>query len=142
MANQPGYFSKRIVVASFLVLTGFLIPACGGGGSEGGPAAPQYPAKTLSWEPPASYADSTPLNPATDLDSFEIYINESGTFSDVDKMAAVAAYDSQSSKVTTSFNLANLSPYLSKGVVYRVSLRAVTKNSVKSDFSPPATFSF
>jgi len=97
----------------------------------------------LSWEPPASYADNTPLNPATDLSSFEIYVNESGNFSDGDKeMAAFAAYDSQSGKVATSFNLANLSPYLSKGVVYHVSLCAVSKNNVRSGFSPSAAFSF
>jgi hypothetical protein len=44
--------------------------------------------------------------------------------------------------LTTSFNLANLAPYLSKGIAYRVSMRAVAVTGLKSDFSPPASFSF
>ncbi|NJD63562.1 MAG: fibronectin type III domain-containing protein [Deltaproteobacteria bacterium] len=125
-----------------LLLTTALISGCGGGGgsTSGGPA---LPAKTLSWQPPSSYADSTPLNPATDLDSFEIYVNESGVFTDTDKAdAALAAYNPGSGQVTTSFNLANLGPYLSMGTQYHVAVRAVAKNGLKSDFSPTAAFSF
>jgi len=116
-----------------------MVSGCGGGGSS----AEALPTKTLSWQPPASYADSTPLNPATDLDSFEIYVNENGVFSATDKPdAALAAYNPGSAQVTTSFNLANLGPYLSKGIQYHVAVRAVAKNGLKSDFSPSAAFSF
>jgi hypothetical protein len=129
----------------FLLLTTALISGCGGGGSadSGGSPGEALPAKTLSWQPPSSYADSTPLNPASDLDSFEIYVNENGVFSAADKAdAALAAYNPGSAQVTTSFNLANLGPYLSKGIQYHVAVRAVAKNGLKSDFSPSAAFSF
>ena len=57
---------------------------CGGGGetstSEGTPVPAEVPlpARMLSWEPPTSYVDATPMNPVTDLDRFEIYVNEIG----------------------------------------------------------------
>jgi hypothetical protein len=122
-------------------MTGFLFSGCGGGG--GGSTAEALPTKTLSWQPPESYADSTPLNPATDLESFEIYVNENGVFSATDSPdASLAAYNTGSGQVTMSFNLANLGPYLSKGIQYHVAVRAVAKNGLKSDFSPSAAFSF
>ncbi|MCL5883933.1 MAG: hypothetical protein M1377_01025 [Deltaproteobacteria bacterium] len=83
------------------------------------------------------------MNPLTDLDGFEIYVNESGSFSDGDTPdAVVSAVDPVTHTLTTSFNLANLSPYLSKGIAYRVSMRAVAITGLKSDFSPQASFSF
>jgi hypothetical protein len=83
------------------------------------------------------------LNPTNDLDRFEIYVNESGSFADADTPnAVVSAVDPATHTLTSSFNLANLAPYLSKGVVYRVSMRAVALTGLKSDFSPPASFSF
>ena len=92
---------------------------------------------------PSQYTDGTPLNPVADLDSYEIYINENGSFSNADnEMAAVSATDSGSGQPVTSFDLANLSPFLSQGVTYHVSIRTVALNGLKSDFSPPATFSF
>jgi hypothetical protein len=121
-------------------LTGFLISGCGGGGGSTGTS---FPSKTLSWEPPVSYADSTPLNPTADLDSFEIYVSESENFSAGNNAnAALAAYDPGTARITTSFNLANLGPYFSKGIVYHFSIRAVAKGGLKSDFSPCATLSF
>ncbi len=97
----------------------------------------------LSWSPPTAYTDSTPLNPTADLDSFEIYVNTSGSFSNADTpLAYVQAVDPASHLLTTEFNLANLGPYLSKGIVYHVSLRAVALTGAKSDFSPAASFSF
>ena len=83
------------------------------------------------------------MNPITDLDGFEIYVNESGSFSNGDiPKAVVSAVDPSTHTLTTSFNLANLGPYLSKGIAYRVSMRAVAITGLKSDFSPPASFSF
>ncbi len=90
-----------------------------------------------------SYTDATPMNPATDLDRFEIYVNESGAFNDTDTpQAVVSAIDPATHQVSVSFNLANLNSYLSQGPSYRVSLRAVAITGLKSDFSPPASFSF
>lgn len=83
------------------------------------------------------------MNPLTDLDGFEIYVNESGSFADADTPNAVlSAVDPATHTLTTSFNLADLAPYLSKGIAYRVSMRAVAVTGLKSDFSPTASFSF
>jgi hypothetical protein len=120
-----------------------ILSGCGGGGASSSGDGTPLPAKTLSWAPPESYTDSTSLNPLTDLDGFEIYVNESGSFSNGDiPKAIVSAVDPQTHTLTTSFNLANLGSYLSKGIVYRVSMRAVAITGLKSDFSPPASFSF
>lgn len=120
-----------------------ILSGCGGGGTSSSGDGTPLPAKILSWAPPNSYTDSSALNPVTDLDGFEIYVNETGVFSNEDHPnAVVSAVDPQTHTLTTSFNLANLSPYLSKGVVYRVSMRAVAITGLKSDFSPPASFSF
>ena len=120
-----------------------ILSGCGGGGTSSSGDGTPLPAKTLSWAAPESYTDSTSLNPITDLDGFEIYVNESGSFSNGDiPNAVVSAVDPQTHTLTTSFNLANLGPYLSKGIAYRVSMRAVAITGLKSDFSPPASFSF
>ena len=83
------------------------------------------------------------MNPMMDLNGFEIYVNESGTFADTDTPnAVVSAVDPSTHTLTTSFNLANLAPNLSRGIPYQVSMRAVAVTGLKSDFSPPASFSF
>jgi len=83
------------------------------------------------------------MNPVTDLDRFEIHVNETGTFTDADPpMAAVSAVDPATHTLTTSFNLANLSPHVKVGPQYYVSLRAVAITGLKSDYSPPVSFSF
>ena len=128
--------------SSFIILASLF--GCGGGGSgETSSGSPSLPPKILNWQPPTKFLDSSPLDPARDLGSFEIFINEDNLFSNADnEMAAVAATDPTTGKVCTSFNLANLAPFLSKGVTYHVAVRAVTMTGVKSDFSPSATFSF
>jgi hypothetical protein len=83
------------------------------------------------------------MNPVTDLDRFEIYVNETGTFTDADvPMAELLAVDSQTNTLATSFDLANLSPNVTAGPQYYVSLRAVAITGLKSDFSPGVSFSF
>jgi hypothetical protein len=83
------------------------------------------------------------LNPNTDLYQFEIYVNESGTFTETDSpLAAVSAVDPATKNLTTSFDLANPSSRLTVGPHYYVSLRAVALTGVKSSFSPPVSFSF
>jgi len=133
--------TRRILVIALWFMTATLI-GCGGGGSSSESGTP-LPAKTLSWEPPTSYVDTTAMNPVTDLDRFEIYVNESGSFTDADPpMAAVSAVDTATHSLTTSFNLANLGAHLTVGPHYYVSLRAVALTGLKSDFSPPVSFSF
>jgi len=83
------------------------------------------------------------MNPATDLDYFEIYVHESDIFADTDTpQAVIRALDPSTHALTTSFNLANLSPHVTVGPRYNVSLRAVAITGLKSEFSPPVTFSF
>jgi len=130
---------------------------CGGGGSAGsadsGGGSPPgdgsipgggiaLPARTLNWEAPSSYTDGTPMNPTTELDRFEVYVNETGSFNDTDTPQAIlGAVDPATRQLTASFNLANIAS-LTSGPRYWVSLRAVALTGLKSDFSPPATFSF
>jgi hypothetical protein len=112
------------------------------GGSESVGGEP-LPTKILSWNPPATYQDGSSLNPATDLDSYEIYVKETPNFTDTDnEMAALSATDKETGQICESFNLANLAPFISKGVTYHASIRAVGKNGMKSSFSPSASFSF
>ena len=128
----------------FSCAIGLLLSACGGGPSdEAGSTGGTLPAKTLSWEPPTSYSDGTPLDPVAELDRYEFYVKEDGNFSDADpEMAVLSAINQATGQVTTSFDLANLSPYISTGVTYQVSIRAVAKSGLKSDFSPSASFSY
>ena len=134
--------------AIFLALIASLVAfsGCGGGGgsssSEGTSGTP-LASKVLSWEAPTSYVDNSTMNPVTDLDRFEIYVNETGTFTDADvPMAELLAVDSQTNTLATSFDLANLSPNVTAGPQYYVSLRAVAITGLKSDFSPGVSFSF
>jgi hypothetical protein len=149
MARFRTRFALPLVM---LVLLGSLVGCGGGGGGSsavdislpptGGGGTP-LPAKILSWAAPESYTDNSSLNPITDLEGYEIYVNESGTFTDGDTpKAIVSAVDPSTHTLVSSFNLANLSPYLSAGISYKVSMRAVAVTGLKSDFSPPASFSF
>jgi hypothetical protein len=125
-----------------MILLGILSGCGGGGGDSSSGSGTPLPAKVLSWAAPDSYTDSTSLNPMTDLDTYEIYVNQSGSFTDSDTPSAiVSAVDTTTHTLTTSFNLANID-HLSMGVVYRVSMRAVAITGLKSNFSPSASFSF
>ena len=125
-----------------MILVGIL-SGCGGGGAPSSGDGSPLPAKTLSWAAPQAYTDNTSLNPLTDLAEYEIYVKESGSFADTDTPKAVInAVDPTTHTLTSSFNLANLAPYLSRGIPYHVSMRAVANTGLKSDFSPPASFSF
>jgi hypothetical protein len=75
------------------------------------------------------------LVPSRDLQGFEIYIKQDPSFGPADSAVATA------SPLDTTYNLANVSPPLSKGVTYYVSLRTVMVGGMKSDFSPAASFS-
>ena len=130
----------KIVSFAIFIAVVSVVAGCGGEGSGG---SELFPSKMVSWNPPSTYQDGSSLNPATDLDSYEIYVKEAPNFADTDnEMAALSATDKATGQVCTSFDLANLSPFLSEGVTYHVSIRAVAKNGLKSGFSPGATFSF
>lgn len=148
---MPARTRKILVLPLIAVLA--IFSGCGGGDSSpsesssstdsGNPPVAALPARTLSWESPTSYVDATPMNPVTELDQFEIYVNETGAFTDKDvPTAALGAVDPQTRTIASSFNLANLSPLVAAGPKYYVSLRAVALTGLKSDFSPPVSFSF
>ena len=145
------YRTRWILSLAAMLLLGILAGCGGGGTSSAGDGTPPpadgggtpLPAKTLRWAAPDTYTDNTSLNPLTDLAEYEIYVNESGSFADADAPSAVvSAVDTTTHTLTSSFNLANLAPYLSKGIAYRVSMRAVAVTGLKSEFSPPVSFSF
>jgi len=136
-------FQGKRAVMAIAVVTVSILAGCGGGGGGSSESGPVLPAKTLSWAPPTAYTDGTPLTPTADLESFEIYVKESGSFSDSDTpMAMVGAVNPQNGQLVTTFNLANLGPYINLGVQYQVTLRAVAITGAKSGFSAPAIFSF
>jgi len=129
-----------------VIITFSILAGCGGGGDTGtsssGGGNP-VPAKTLTWVAPVSYTDGTPLDPATELDSFEVYVRASGSFAESDTpLALVGAVDPLTGQISTSFNLANLGPFITPGIQYQVALRAVAITGAKSGFSGTALFSF
>ena len=134
--------STRIRKINFMLLITTLATfyGCGGGSSESGTP---LPARTLSWQAPTSYVDSSPMDPQSELDRFEVYVKTTDSFDDADPpAAAISAIDPTTRNVTSSFNLANLSPHVTEGPRYYVSLRAVALTGLKSAFSPPVSFSF
>jgi hypothetical protein len=137
-------FPHRKGIAALAIVYLAVIAGCGGGGSSSGSITPSpLPTKNLSWIPPTAYTDGTPLNPATDLDIFEIYVKQSGPFTSSDSpVALVGAVSPSTGQLVTSFNLANLGPFITPGIQYQVALRAVAIAGTKSGFSGPATFSF
>ena len=137
--RTPSRRTNHLVLA--LVLSMCLI-GCGGGGGETSPGVIPSTPLVLSWTPPESFADQTPLDPARDLAHYEIYINETGKFASTDPTTAtVSAVDPAKGDLVTSFDLANLGPFLSAGKTYFVSMQSVSNTGVKSDFSAAASFS-
>jgi hypothetical protein len=123
---------QKSILAAFAI-PGALLSACGGVG--GGSTSPSPVAMTVNWSPPKYFTDNTPLVPTRDLQGFEIYVKQDPSFGPADNPVATA------SPLDNMYNLANVSPPLSKGVTYFVSLRVVTVEGMKSDFSTTASFS-
>ena len=124
--------NKRILAV--LAILGAVHPACSGCGG-GSSTASSIAGKSVYWEAPQYFTDNTPLVPSRDLQGFEIYIRQDPSFGPADNPVATT------SPTDITYNLANVSPPLSKGVTYYVSLRTVTVMGMKSDFSPVASFS-
>jgi hypothetical protein len=125
---------KRGVILSAwrtLAIPAMCLVACGGGGSASPGAA-----TTLRWTPPQFYTDNAPLVPATELQRFEIYVRQDLSFAEADVPVASAPSSA------TSYDLGTLASSLSRGVTYYASVRAVTAEGEKSDFSTAASFSF
>lgn len=134
--RSPALFLPVILLVSALVFHG-----CGGGGEAAPAAGPAPVSKVLSWDPPQSFADQTPLDPSRDLAHYEIYVNESGNFSSADQTdATVSAVDPAGGRLVTSFDIANLGAFLTPNVKYYISMKSVSVTGVKSDFSPAVSF--
>ena len=114
------------------LLFAVLLVSCSGGGGGG---SPSLPSKTVYWAPPQSFSDGTPLVPSRDLQGYEIYVKQDLPFVPADNPVATP------SPLESSFYLGKITPPLSHGVTYYLSLRTVTADGMKSDFSPPVSFS-
>jgi hypothetical protein len=144
---------KRFAAMKML-LGGFaaviLLAGCGGGGDASqsqGPAS-SGPVSMLAWTPPTTYNDNVVLDPARDLDFYEIYVRQDPYFTDSDlpiiEVAAVAATVSPDGltvarSLVMEFNL-GLIPSLPAGNQLFVSMRAVGVDKQKSAFMPPLTW--
>jgi hypothetical protein len=118
-----------------LVILGALLSACSGGGGGSSSNSPTPTPKTVRWAAPQYFTDTTPLVPSRDLQGFEIYVKRDPSFGPADSATATA------SALDTTYKLENVSPPLLNGVTYYVSLRTVTVEGMKSDFSPAVSFS-
>jgi hypothetical protein len=137
---------SRIYLLIALTFSLFLA-GCGGGGSGAGTTTSTYSnistttSMNLAWNPPQSYADQTPLNPATDLQEYLIYVNETGVFSDSDESTAVlSAVNPSNGSIVTSFNLMNIVSSLAPNVTYYVSMQSISNTGARSGFSPVVSF--
>ena len=136
----------RTLLGAFAVV--LLLAGCGGG-QEGtsqsqGPAL-AGPVSILAWTPPSTYNDNVTLDPARDLDYYEIYVRQDPNFTDTDlpviQVAAVAATLSPDGHTVvtgpvTEFTL-DLIPSLPDNKHLFVSMRAVGLDRQKSEFMQP-----
>jgi hypothetical protein len=144
---------KRLT-AMRMFLGGFaaviLLAGCGGGGEAPQSQAPPASgtASVFAWSPPATFNDNTPLNPAVDIDYYELYLRRDPNFTDSDQpavqIAAVAdlpSADGRSSvkSSVTEFTLEQI-PSIPAGNVVYVSMRAVGIDQQKSAFMAPVSW--
>ena len=143
----------RWLTAMRMLLGGFaaviLLAGCGGGGDtpqslSQGPV-PSGPVSALAWTPPVTYNDNEPLDPARDLDYYEIYIRQDPNFTDSDlpaaQVAAVAGADSPDGQsavqsLVTEFTLESIPSLPASSQLY-ISMRAVGIDKQKSAFMAP-----
>jgi len=74
-------------VAFIIVL---ILASCGG--RDGGSPAPPG-REFLTWRAPDAFTDNTPLDPARDLDRYEVYVSRDGNWDNEVPVAEVAAID-------------------------------------------------
>jgi hypothetical protein len=89
----------------------------------------------LAWTPPTTYNDNVALDPARDLDYYEIYVRQDPNFADSDQPLVQVAAVAGGSPVT-EFTL-ELIPSVPPGSQLYVSMRAVGIDHQKSAFMAP-----
>jgi hypothetical protein len=115
------------------------ISCSGGGGGASSPVSPPGSPKLLRWDAPTQFADGGALDPAKDLSSYEVFINETGGFLPTDTpRAVIPAVDAASGNPVTSFNLSTIRPALESGKTYFLTMRSVEKTGGKSPLALPA----
>lgn len=142
----------RATIRGFTVLLSVLglLAGCGGGADAPQSQAPPTsgPVSVFSWVAPATFNDNTPLNPAMDIDYYELYIrtdpNFTGSDQPVVEIAAVANHPSPDGRSfvrspVTQFTL-ELIPSIPGGNLLYVSMRAVGIDRQKSSFMAPVAW--
>jgi len=134
-----------VILAATVLLAG-----CGGGGEAPQSQVSPAPgtASVFAWSPPATFNDNTPLNPAVDIDYYELYLRRDPNFTDSDQpavqIAAVANLPSTDGRSVvkssvTEFTLEQI-PSIPAGNVLYVSMRAVGIDKQKSAFMSPVAW--
>jgi len=128
-----------VVIILLLLITAVLWISCNGGGKGGGPSDTGNSPKTLIWKSPTLFSDGGVLDPARDLEKYEIFINETGSFSPNEPpRGEFPAVDPASGSPVTSYDLSKIVPPLVTGRIYFAAMRVIDKNGTKSDMSYPA----
>jgi hypothetical protein len=137
--------TKSRIYILIALATALMLAGCGAG--ESGETAATYSnistttSMNLNWDPPRVYTDQTPLDPATDLKEYIIYVNQTGIFTESDDSTAIlSAVNPASGSIVTSFNLRNLASSLHPNVTYFVSMQSVSMTGARSGFSPAIAF--
>ncbi len=131
------------IAAILLIVLG----GCGGGGDspQTQNSPPSGSSSVISWTPPAAFNDNVALDPARDLEYYEIYVRQDPNFTDSDvpaiQLAAVAENVAPDGRTVvrlpvTEFTL-ELIPSLPAGNQLYVSMRAVGVDQQKSTFMAP-----
>ena len=132
--------TRRFAVVLGVTLLAAGLCACGGGGSSSGGGAGALEASAFQWEPPRTYVDNSPLDPAVAIDRYEVFVSsDPAVHPDDEPIAAVSgAYmDGVVVKPVTSFDLRNLDSLLPPGAACYVSVRAVGTDNQVSDRTVP-----
>ena len=122
-----------------LVVLAAALTGCGGGSAESSSAA-GIAGTSFQWEAPTSYVDNTPLDPTRSIDRYEVFVTTAPDTDPSDEpIACVSAntIEGAVARPVNSFNLNNLSPFLTPGAVYYESVRAVGIDNQASERSLP-----
>jgi hypothetical protein len=126
------------VLTALMAVAALALSGCGGGGTTD--LSSDESVYRLSWDPPDSFEDGTPLIPTADLDYYKIYLRSDPNFDDEDvEVAQVAAVAKNMS--VQDFALDNLLHLTNGEGTYYVAVRAIGVNGMRSDYSDPAEWS-